>query len=289
MAPDISIIGTGALGSTLARALDRQGYDLKSLFNRTETKANELGEQLGVKITGSFPASEQELGRLLFLAVPDDAIGEVVRQLSEKIRDFSGRTVAHCSGNSTSQLLDSLKETGAETAAFHPIQTFTGDSKPEVFDGICISLEGTESAVRDLRELAGTLGADSLPVTQQAKPYLHAGAVMASNYLVTLLDAAGRIAEMGGVEAGVARRALMPLVLTALENASRSEPPDALSGPVARGDVNTVKKHLELLEHNSGLLSLYKQLGLRTVELARTKASPDKQEALNTLKKMFLD
>lgn len=287
MKPEISIIGTGALGSALARELSKKGFQLKSLFNRTVSEAEALGRQLKVELAGSFPSSENDIGRLLFLTVPDDTIRDVVDQLANRIEDFTGLTVAHCSGNHTSNILEPLKKRGASTAAFHPIQTFTEGSKPGIFKDIYISLEGDDPAVGLLQEIAVALNSNPVPLSREAKPYLHAGAVMASNYLIALLEAAGKISEMGGVEPMVARKALMPLVKTALENASDSDLPDALSGPIARGDVDTVRKHLELLEPNPGLLSLYKQLGLRTLELARQKRDTNNADELKTLEEMF--
>jgi len=288
MSPDISIIGTGALGTALARALIENGYVLKSLYNRTDSKAGKLGAQLHAGRTGAFPSSPDELGDLVFLTVTDDAIGDVARTLGETGQDFTGTTAVHCSGNLTSEILEPLREKGASVAAFHPIQTFAGASGPDVFEGIHISIEGDEEAAGLLREVAERLGAECLPIAKEAKPYLHAGAVMASNYLVTLLEAAVKIAEMGGVEPISAQRALMPLVRTALENASSSDLSDALSGPVARGDIRTVKMHLELLEQNPRLLALYKQHGLRAVGLARKKESAA-GDALDRLERMFLN
>ncbi|MDX1617147.1 MAG: DUF2520 domain-containing protein [Balneolaceae bacterium] len=289
MNPDLSItiVGTGALGRTLAQALYRNGIAIASLYNRTPAPASELAEQLGAAATGIFPSAREELGDVLFLTVPDDAVEQTALELTGRIGDLTGITVAHCSGNLTSRALKAATDRGATAAAFHPIQTFTYESGPADFEGIYISLEGDDAAVELLTGIAGRLGATPLPVSQEAKPFLHAGAVMASNYLVSLLDAAGKISELGGVEPMVARRALMPLVRTALENASSGNLPEALSGPIARGDVHTVRSHLNLLEHNPGLLSLYKQLGLRALELARKKDSSGKKEAWETLNTML--
>lgn len=288
MKPEITTIGTGALGATLARALHKNGYFIKSVFNRTVSEAEKLAGQLGVELTGSFPASAEETGALVFIAISDDAIREVAFKLSDKIVDFSGKTVVHCSGNETSAILDPLKKLKAVTAAFHPLQTFHKNSGADSFNDIYISLEGDEKAVHLLSGIANRLGSKVLPITPGAKPYLHAAAVMASNYLVALMEAAGEISGLGGIEQQQARKALMPLAKTALENTSASDLSAVLSGPVARGDVSTVEKHLKLLEHNPELLSLYKTLGLQTLKLARKNNRLTLEES-EELKKCFQD
>lgn len=288
MKPEITTIGTGALGTTLARALHKNGYFIKSVFNRTVSEAEKLAGQLGAELTGSFPASVEETGALVFIAISDDAIREAAFKLSDKIVDFSGKTVVHCSGNETSAILDPLKKRKAITAAFHPLQTFHKNSGPDSFSDIYISLEGDEKAVHLLSGIADRLGSKALPITPGAKPYLHAAAVMASNYLVALMEAAGEISELGGIEQQQARKALMPLAKTALENTSASDLSAVLSGPVARGDVSTVEKHLKLLEHNPELLSLYKTLGLQTLKLARKNNRLTVEES-EELKKCFQD
>lgn len=268
MKNSVSIIGIGALGQALARALHKQGYAIKSLYNRTSEKAERLGSQLEVGITGTFPASADELGEILFLSVSDGAITETADRLAALPGDFSGQIVAHCSGAETSALLAPLQNEGAKAASFHPLQTFNTGSDPQVFRDIYISLEGQEEAVDRLDQLATDLGGHPLHLTAQAKSYLHASAVMASNYLIALLQLAGDIAELGDIDHHDARKALQPLVMMTAQHSAAADLSDVLSGPVARGDVETIEKHLKLLEQNEQLTSLYKRLGLVTMELA---------------------
>jgi predicted short-subunit dehydrogenase-like oxidoreductase (DUF2520 family) len=280
MAKTVSIIGLGALGRTLAYALDLQGYEIYSLFNRTVSKAEALADELNVKVSGSLPKSGGELGEFIFITVSDDAIASVAENLSEELWDLSGKTVAHCSGNETSELLESLTETGAEIAAFHPLQTFNLNSKPRVFQDIYISLEGQEGAVSQLELVAKRLGAHYLHVTPKAKAHLHAAAVMASNYLITLMQLAGDIAEMGGMDHQEARKALQTLVKTTAENGTAENLSDVLSGPIARGDLQTIVKHLDLLEQNEQISTLYKLLGLETVKVAERKGTFSVQQVI---------
>ncbi|MFH5831813.1 Rossmann-like and DUF2520 domain-containing protein [Halalkalibaculum sp. DA384] len=284
MGKTVSIIGIGALGKTLARALELQGYKIYSLFNRTVSKAEDLGSELNAGIVGSIPESAGDLGELTFITVADDAIGAVTGQLAGQLWDLSSCTIAHCSGNESSEILEPLSGAGAEIAAFHPLQTFNPTSAPGIFRDIYISLEGQAGAVDQLELVVSRLGAHPLHVTPEAKSYLHAAAVMASNYLITLVHLSGEIAGLGGVDPWEARKALHALVRTTAENASAEKLSSVLSGPIARGDLKTVKKHVQLLEQNEHLASLYKRLGLETVALARQKEGITDEEVVQITK-----
>lgn len=284
MGTSISVIGIGALGQALVRALHEQSYAIHSVFNRNPSIAEVMDDELDASFSGAFPEEVHQLGDIIFICVSDDAITGVAERLAEKQWDFSGKTVAHCSGNEPSDLLDSLKESGAHTAAFHPLQTFNRNSTPDVFDDIYISLEGDEQAVQLLEKIVKRLDAHPLRLTPKAKSYLHAAAVMASNYLITLLNLSGEIADLGGINEHEARKALQTLVKTTVENGSSANLSEVLSGPVARGDTQTIARHLELLEQNHRLKALYQQLGEETVRIAREKGTIPKGDIQQMIK-----
>lgn len=271
--PNISIIGAGALGSILTRALMSQDVTLKSVFNRTESKAKDLADELAVSSFGTFPESISELGALTFLTVPDSAIIGVAQRLSKLKGDLENFTFVHCSGNESAEVLQPLKLQGATIASFHPLQTFTAYSRTSDFKGIYFSLQGDVEAFPRLRLVAKKLGAQILEVTKDQKSHLHAAAVLASNYLTTLLDTSVKVAARGGLSDEKVKNALLPLVETTLQNASQQSFIDALSGPIKRGDIRTVEKHLELLDGSPELKQVYCVLGLRTVELAEASGS----------------
>ena len=269
----ISIIGTGALGSTLARALDLQGFPIHGIFNRTLKPAKKLASILNVPHVNTFPVTEKEVGDLVFITVPDEAIPDVTERLARNNWDLRNIGVVHCSGNEPAELLQALHQNGALTAAFHPLQTFNSSSLPDVFQNIYVSLQGDEELTETLEHIVHRLGARPLHLTSQSKSYLHAAAVVASNYIVTLMDLAGDIAALGNIDHTKARRALFPLLKTTAENTTAENLSDILSGPIARGDVETVKTHISLLEQDQRILSLYKRLGQETVRLARQKGT----------------
>lgn len=279
--PNVSIIGTGALGSTLAKALSEQSISIKSLFNRSEEGLADLAEIVDADLFESFPTSEEQLGKLIFITVPDDQIPHVVNRFAALGDSFENYFFVHCSGNSPADVLSILSDKGANVASFHPLQTITKTSPPDSFKGIYFNIQGDSKAVALLGNIAAEFEAKWFEVSAQAKPFLHAAAVMASNYLVALLKASGDIAELGGLDSTEVKQAMLPLVMESLRNASSSELSNALTGPIARGDIKTVGKHLKMLEQNPDLLALYKQLGKKALELS--KHDKDVAKALNNL------
>jgi predicted short-subunit dehydrogenase-like oxidoreductase (DUF2520 family) len=266
----ISIIGTGSLGSALAHTFYETGWAVKSLFNRSAAPLKKIAEETSAEITGTFPGGKYELGRLIFLTVPDQAINEIAEQLATLDDDYSGYIVVHCSGTKTADSLNPMQEKGAQTASFHPLQTFISTSGPSDFGGITIDIEGHPKTVGILECVAEELGAYPMAITQEAKPYLHAAGVMASNYVAALLESAVQIAEMGGLDKEETQKALKPLMQKSMMNIVENENlSDALSGPIARGDVATVTGHLKILEQDSQLSILYKKLGVVLVHLLK--------------------
>lgn len=268
--PETSVIGTGGLGTALTKALSAREIPIKSVFNRSMNKAQKLAQELSINKCGDFPSTIEELGDLVFITVADRAIEKVVNRLAKLDGDVETKTFVHCSGNESAGLLEPLKSKGAAVASFHPLQTFTNNFQPGDFSGIYFSLQGDDKAFPILKEVAQQLGAQTLEVTKEQKSNLHAAAVMASNYLNTLLNEAVEIGAAGNIPDSKVKEALLPLVQTTLKNAGKNAFAESLSGPIKRGDISTVKKHLALLEGRDELKKLYCVLGLHTVKLAES-------------------
>lgn len=273
--PETSIIGVGGLGSALARGLLSKKVLIKSVFNRTERKARQLASTANIEICGTFPSTADALGKLVFITVPDDAIEEVARQLSELSDDFSESIFVHCSGTQSADLLQPLKSKGGITASFHPLQTFTTRAQPDDFKDIYFSLQGDAEAFPLLQKVAQQLGAKTFEVTTEQKAHLHAAAVMASNYLTVLIDRSVEIGTLGGLAGDQVRKALMPLIRGTLENNEKYSAAAALTGPIKRGDIETIEKHLALLDDQSELRDLYCALGLQAVQVIESTGDVD--------------
>ncbi|WP_185958209.1 Rossmann-like and DUF2520 domain-containing protein [Fodinibius sediminis] len=266
--PSISIIGLGALGSVLAEALVSRGAVLFSIFSRDRATVQRITASLEVTEAGPFPGTAKELGELVFLTVPDSAITEVAERLIALPGSLAGKTFVHCSGNESAGILQPLGAKGGRTASMHPMQTFTPQSVPADFEDIYFSLQGHPGAMPVLRHIAGLLGGDALEINEEQKAHMHAAAVMASNYLVTLLDASTEAGSLGGLDKEKVQKVLLPLIQTTLRNIQSASFDESISGPVVRGDIETVKSHLKLLGRKPELRELYAVLGMETVNRA---------------------
>jgi predicted short-subunit dehydrogenase-like oxidoreductase (DUF2520 family) len=222
MIDTVRVVGTGRAGSAIAGRLAERGLRVA---------------------TGRDTAADAEL---IVLAVPDAVIGEVASQVP------IGPWVAHVSGATPLTALD------PHTRRFsvHPLQTLTRERGPEQLDGAwgAVTAE-TDSAAELARWLASTLGLRPFPLSDADKPLYHAGAAIASNFLVTLHRAAARLLA----EAGVPPEALLPLMERTMTNGFD------LTGPIARGDWSTVEAHLAALEERApDLVPLYRALAEAT-------------------------
>jgi predicted short-subunit dehydrogenase-like oxidoreductase (DUF2520 family) len=266
--PDITIIGLGGLGTTLTKSLIHQDFSVKSVFNRSKEKATRISFDYDIQISGAFPEDKNQLGRLIFITVADRAIKEIADRLAELSSYFSEFTIVHCSGTESADLLKSLKEKGAKIASLHPLQTFSAQSGLEDFNDIFFSIEGDEEAFPILQNVAGKIGAKTFTVSAEQKSHLHAAAVVACNYLITLLDTSTEIGTISGLTIEQVKQALFPLIKTTLKNAESESYSGVLTGPIKRGDYQTVQKHLNMLKDYPELLHLYSELGTATLKLA---------------------
>ncbi len=265
MTDGISIIGTGRVGRCLALALYRAGFNIKSIFNTTVSVAEKLAETTNPSLVKSSPESSGELASIVFICVPDDAIHSVATKISELTVDWSGHSFIHCSGARSADDLVPLSRRGARTASFHPIQTFPLEPDTNVFHDIWISLQGDNKLLDLLAQYASGLGARSVRVSAEQKQQIHIAAVFACNYVVTLCGAAQKLLpdDSQGLEL------LAPLMRQTLDGILSVGPEKALTGPLMRGDIQTLQNHLEALDDYPELKKIYTSLGSYTVTLLK--------------------
>jgi predicted short-subunit dehydrogenase-like oxidoreductase (DUF2520 family) len=194
----------------------------------------------------------------VWLCVGDDAIGDCARRLSRH-GNWKGRIVLHSSGAQSSQLLAPLARRGAATATLHPMQTFVRSS-PGKMRGIWFGVEGDEAAVRVARKIATDLGGRVIRVERRNKALYHVLGGFASPLIVALLALAEQIASEAGVPSRARRGFIEPILVRTVDNYVRHGAAAAFSGPLVRGDVNTVKAHLASLGRVPGALDVYKAL-----------------------------
>lgn len=266
----VGIIGPGRAGLGLALALSRAGYPV-SLHGRRE-KAVPKPLTLTVGAGDAPPPWLSRVG-VVILAVKDDGIRPLAEQLARPREGVGGaigpeHVVLHLSGVQGQEALGPLVPTRAALGSLHPLQTIAEPERaPDRLKGAWASVEGMPRALEVAERLAKDLGMRPFRITATAKAVYHAGAVFASNYFVVVEAVAQRLLRHAGLSDAEAWAALRPLVEGTMENLVREEPIAALTGPVARGDEQTIRRHLESLTLDDA--KLYRGLGRAALELAQ--------------------
>lgn len=262
----LAFAGAGRLAAVLAPALEQAGYSVAAVASRSAAHGEQLAQRLaGCRVVPLDGLAEQ--ADVIFLTVPDSAIGAV----SAEVRWRAGSAAVHCSGAAGLDVLQAAASAGAAVGSFHPLQSFAAGAEAPLA-GVTVAIEGLEDV---LASMARALGCRPLSLPPGLKPLYHASATLASNYLVTLLGQAARLWQPLGCSESEALAALLPLVRTTVDNVERLGAAGALTGPIARGDGDTVRRHLAALGvHAPDLLPMYRELGLETLPLAQLAPEP---------------
>ena len=282
--PHLGFVGAGVVGSTLAVGLSRAGYPVVAVSSRSSERRATLADRLPSATVVETPEAVVRDAALVFLTVPDD----VIEPLAASMAWSSGHSVVHCSGAASLDPLEPARVQGAEVGVFHPLQTFARADRAEmILPGSAFGIEASSDDLHAvLAEMAQALGGTPLTVSGDKAIY-HASAVIASNYLVTLLDAASGLWESLGIPQGEGLKALLPLVRGTIENLETIGLPDALTGPIARGDIGTVERHLHALARVApNLIPMYKELARRAVPIALAKGTLDDASATRLLDRL---
>ena len=269
MKGEFAIIGAGRLGRTLGRLLALRDYRPAGLSCRTLRSARQARDFIG----GGEPTTSnvQAAARvpLVLIATPDREIVPVARDLARGRLSWTGRIVVHTSGAISSAALDPLKRRGALVASVHPLASIAAPRPDLDLQGTPFALEGDPGAVRQLRRLIVEVGGTPVTIPRQAKALYHLIACILSNDLVALLAGGFEAARGLGLGARQAARLYLPLIRGTVENVARLGPVRALTGPVSRGDVATLRLHGEALRTlPAEVRRVHRALGLRSVGLA---------------------
>lgn len=277
----VAIVGAGVLGTSLGILLRRAHHEIVAISSRTLKSARAAVAAIGGGAVVSDPGTAALGADVVLLAVPDRAIPMVSIQVASGGALRREAVVAHLSGALPAGVLAGIHAAGGWQGSLHPLQSFADvETAVTTLPGSFMFLEGDAEAVDVLRSLAISLDARPVPMTSSGKALYHAAACAASNYLVTLADYATELMTRGGVPPDVALPALLPLIQGTVRNLGTVGLPDALTGPIARGDVGTVRGHLAALRRVPGdLVRLYVALGRKTVEVALRKGKLDRGSA----------
>ena len=263
--PVVGLIGPGRAGVGLALALAQAGYTVRLHGRQKKKVPPPLTLTVG---DGATPPEWIGTAGVVILAVRDDGIRPLAAALAAARAITQHHVVLHLSGAQGQEALGALVTSRAALGSLHPLQTIVEPGlAPARLKGSWAAVEGMPRAIEAAERLAKDVGMRPFRIATKAKAIYHAGAVFASNYLVVVEALAQRLLRHAGMTDADAWAALRPLVEGTLENLSRAEPKDALTGPVARGDTATIVRHLESLTLDDG--RLYRELGRAALELAQ--------------------
>jgi predicted short-subunit dehydrogenase-like oxidoreductase (DUF2520 family) len=282
MKPKIGFIGAGTVGTALAIRLHEKGYPVVAVASRSKSSADRLVEKVPGCKSCDCKQSVADAAELVLITTPDDAIAQVAAEL----KWHKGQSVIHCSGAHSLDILSPVKEFQAHPGAFHPLQTFANVTHAvQNIPGTTFALEADTELLEILKQMATDLEGNWVQLKAGDKVLYHAAAVIACNYLVTLMKLSTDLWRAFGVSRPEAIRALLPLLRGTLNNLENIGLPNCLTGPIARGDLGTIEKHLEALDKVApSLLSTYKELGIQTIPIALSKGKIDKEKAEELLR-----
>lgn len=272
MAGSLNIVGAGHVGRALGRLFAGAGvFEVQDVLTRSAASARQAVAFIGA---GRPLHAPHQLRRadVWMLAVGDDQIAPVCAQLAGAGL-MHGSTVFHCSGAKASAELGGAAQAGARVASVHPVRSFADpQAVAAAFAGTFCGIEGDPRALALLGPAFEAIGARLVEIDAGRKTVYHAASVFASNYLVTVLDAALRAYQAAGIPEETARELARPLATETLANVLRLGPETALSGPIARGDTDTVARQQQAVTAwDAPTGQLYAALAEATADLARRK------------------
>jgi predicted short-subunit dehydrogenase-like oxidoreductase (DUF2520 family) len=286
----ITVIGAGPVGTTLAVLLRRAGYRIVSVISKKETSARLLAQLVHCKQHSRFLADIHPSTCILLISAPEEAIELIAEEVAGNATlDFARLIVFHTSGMVTSDALNPLRTNGAVVFSLHPIQSFpkSANLQDQIvrMKDIFYGFEGERKAILPARRLVKAFGGTIVQIPKEEKILYHIACVVASNYSVALLGAVETLTNHVGKDFKL--RHVVPLVNGSIENAFKLTPGKALTGPIVRGSISVVEKHVrKLRKMEKRMTELYQHLGIQALEMAKTKKSLDPKIA-QQLKKIL--
>jgi len=255
--PRVAIVGAGNLASALAVALREAGYGIDQVVSRGQASSLQRARRLARRVGASAVAitRAQMCADVVWFCVPDGTIASAAASLT-KAAGWKGKVALHSSGALTSDELAVLRDRGAAVASVHPLMTFVRGSRPSLA-GVPFAIEGSPKAAQAARAIVRDLRGQPFSIHKDQKEAYHAWGMFASPLLTALLAATERVALSAGVSRKAARKRMLPILKQTLANYEALGAQGAFSGPLPRGDVATVQKHLKVLHGVKGAREVY--------------------------------
>ena len=267
----IGIVGPGRLGTALAIELASRGYNATVIAGRNLEHATYLARR--ISSVAVLPSDVVFHSDLIILTVSDDSIEPLSKELSQK-GDWQKKIVLHTSGSYNADVLTALGDQGAQIGGVHPLRSFTGEE--HIPEGVYYGIEGEPQASDAACRLVNLLGGVPFMLTSGTKVLYHVAACFAANFTVALKDVADQLITEAGLTSEQANMLLVPLIEGVVANIRRNGTARALTGPIARGDSGTVKRHCKALKSTRpDLLLIYITLARQTLDLALRNGLPE--------------
>lgn len=273
----IGFIGSGTVGGSLAVALDACGYHVVAAASRTYSSAERLAGRVSGCTAYRVGQEVADLADMVFITTSDDAIGPVASGVSWR----PGQGVVHSSGAASLDVFEVAEQQGATAGAFHPLQAFSSvENGVKAIPGTTFGIEGNPEMRAYLEQMAHAIGGNPIFLKSEDKALYHLSGVMLGNLLTALAAVSAQLWDQLGLTRADGVKALAPMMRGVSVNLDTSGIPGALAGPYPRGDIGTVRKHLETLSARAPhVLPLYCELALAGLPFAVEKGTLPQERA----------
>ena len=275
-------MGAGNLGSVLAVALRRAGYTIEEVIAHSRgaslKRARQLAKQVGARASTDLSAVVR--ASLIWFGVPDAEIARAALSAATQV-EWKGRVALHSSGALTSDELADLRSRGAAVASVHPMMTFVRGSQPSLA-GVPFAIEGDAAALRVARRAVQDVGGYAFSILKKDKAAYHAWGTFASPLFTALLATTEQVAVLAGVNRKAAKRRMIPILLQTLANYAAFDAAGAFSGPIVRGDADTVERHLRVLRGTPAARDVYLALARSALRYLPAKGKSSLKQILDS-------
>lgn len=262
----IAFIGAGKVGVALGIYFKDNGFEVSGYLSRSLDSAKRAAEYTNSVAYNSM-ANLLNDSDIVWITTPDGQIEDVANEIAKHpVADDNPKLILHASGALSAQVLAVAKQAGYRTAVAHPLMAFGNPMvASKELHRVWFAVEEEEEGISKLLRDCGN---NTFEVATELKPLYHAAACVLSNYMVTLVNAAQQIFEKSGLPKQHLANATRPLIDSVIENLAMQAPKDALTGPIKRGDKETVQLHLDVMGRETPeMLNLYKQMGRETMKM----------------------
>ena len=285
----VVFIGAGKVAWHLSHALHKEGYIISGISSRKRSSAKKLADKFGCDFTTRSEKIDDN-ANIIFITTPDSEIEKVAQTLCKGQVLRKKQLVIHTSGVLGAKILNCVRKYGAFALSMHPTLSFSSRSfSKDILTGVWFVLEGDAESIQLGERIVRDLGGQPLVIESKKKPLYHLALVFASNFFISIEDIAIDILIKCGIKKKNALKLIQPLVQSTEKNIWKRGTLKALTGPIERGDVETIKRHLALLsKHTRSFKNTYRELSMHLLKMAEEKGEVEK-EKIRLMKKILSD